>query len=158
MLFPIIKGDSAYLVTKFNLYKDGVISKGGLPSVVIGGTCEKGDRCLIVSMDTTGLFALDVDNAEFDVEAVHKEFIACTDELFEPVLSFRSPSGKGLKWVIRPTYLVNQHSFSDSHKFFCKYLVSKYGWPIAIKGQSNINRKTYLSIDVDVWMNETYKF
>ena len=154
-LYPIIKGESEYLVHKFTLFQEGVISKSGLPAVVVGGTCSEGDRCLITHMRETGLMALDVDEGSFNVEEVHDEFIGTSDELFEPILSFRSPSGKGLKWIIRPRYMLDQHNFSASLPYYCKYLVSKYRWPIAIKGQSNINRKTFLSLDPHVWVNQT---
>lgn len=154
-VYRAVLGESATFNERWALYKSGVIEKKSLPSVVVGGTCDVGMRCLINNMIPTGFMAFDVDEGEFDVDLVHAEFITSRDDLFDPVLSFRSPSG-ALKWIIYPKYIMVD--FTDSHKLYTRYLVNKFGWPVAPRAQSNINRKTFLSLDPKVWVNKTFTY
>lgn len=65
--------------------------------VTFSGTFSKrNDMCLI---NPSGLFIIDIDDIEDKIEAVSERLIA--DKILNPQLVFISPSGKGLKIVIR---------------------------------------------------------
>jgi len=149
----IISGNSLIFNKKFGLYKDGIIKKSSLYGVVFSGACEVGHRCLIDMMYPTGLLVFDIDRGEFDVDEVKNKFSLLTHDYFDTILCFVSPSGSGLKFVIKPHYIYKQ--FSQTHRMYT-LLLNDLEFPVALRGQGNINRKAFLSLDINVFVQEGF--
>lgn len=119
-----------------------------LEYVTISGTFKKrADASLIKH---SGLMVIDIDHVD-NVDELKGKLIA--DKLFTTVLLFRSPGGKGLKWVIAIDLNVCDHL--AWFNAVTAYLQNTYQLT-ADKSGKDISRACYLPYDPDAYINPKY--
>lgn len=119
-----------------------------LEYVTISGTFKKrADASLIKH---SGLMVIDIDHVD-NVDELKGKLIA--DKLFTTVLLFRSPGGKGLKWVIAIDLNVCDHL--AWFNAVTAYLQNTYQLT-ADKSGKDISRACYLPYDPDAYVNPKY--
>lgn len=109
------------------------------------GTFECRKKDAIVSF--SGLLCVDFDNL-LDVE---RAFVQLRDNnRFETLFLFRSPSGKGLKWVIQCSY--ERQSHVEFFNEVCNYVNNAFGL-VADPSGKDIGRACFLPFDENVYIN-----
>lgn len=119
-----------------------------LEYVTFSGTFKKrADASLIKH---SGLMVIDIDHVD-NVDELKEKLIA--DKLFTTELLFRSPGGKGLKWVIAIDLNVCNHlSWFNA---VAAYLQNTHNLT-ADKSGKDISRACYLPYDPDAYINPRY--
>lgn len=99
----------------------------------------------------SNLLCVDFDHIS-DVESLKQQLLQ--DRYFTTALTFRSPSGDGLKWVIE----INKgtHSHSDFFRAVAAYITKTYGVEPDKSGK-DISRACFLPHDPEAYINPLYK-
>ena len=114
--------------------------------VTFSGTFKKRGKGQLIHH--SGLICLDFDNLT-DVEDLFKRLLQ--DEYFDTLLLFRSPSGNGLKWIIR----INIQDSSQHEEFFeslACYCQQTYGIS-PDEHCKDIGRACFLPYDPDAYID-----
>lgn len=96
------------------------------------------------------LMCLDFDHLE-DVAALRSRLIA--DRELETVLLFRSPSGDGIKWVVRIAYC--GHTHGEVFRAVSNYIFSTYGVRVDPSGK-DVSRACFLPYDPEAYLAPKY--
>jgi len=134
-----------------NKEKKNELKKNKLDYVTIGGTfTSRGDKNII---SPSGLAPIDIDGIEKGLEELK---IKLKEDPYILAL-FISPSGKGLKAIVRvPTDVKEYSNYVES---YYDYLHKKYGIDAGKldKATKDISRACFLSWDEDIWVNNSSK-
>jgi len=99
----------------------------------------------------SGLLTIDFDNVS-DLNPLKESLL--NDKYFETELMFKSPSGKGLKWIFPVNF-----SFGGTHQQWFSvigtYIKITYGYEIDNSGK-DISRACFLPFDPEVYINPIY--
>ncbi len=106
-------------------------------------SCRKKDAIISYS----GLLCLDFDDLP-DVETAFEQLR--DNQKYETQLLFRSPSGKGLKWVIQCNY--EEHSHLEFFNEVCQYVSDAFDL-IADPSGKDIGRACFLPHDENAYIN-----
>ena len=98
----------------------------------------------------SGLICLDFDHIP-DVESLFQALLK--DEYFETELLFRSPSGRGLKWVI--PIAENRLSHAEYFRTVANYIRQTYSIEVDRSGK-DLSRACFLPHDPDAFLNPKY--
>jgi hypothetical protein len=98
----------------------------------------------------SGLLVLDFDKVKYIEELKNRLF---NDAYFETELLFISPSGEGLKWVIKID--LNQGTHYENFQAVANYLKETYNIEVDSTGR-DVSRACFLSYDKDVYINLKY--
>jgi hypothetical protein len=103
----------------------------------------------------SGLMAVDFDHLP-TLETLRQDLLA--DEYFDTQLLFRSPSGDGLKWIIRISPLVDNiggYTHGDFFAAVANYILQTYGVAVDKSGR-DISRACFLPHDPQAFINPVY--
>ena len=118
-----------------------------LPYVTFGGTFSKrSDKQLA---HPSQLLVFDFDNLPLLEEVKHQ---LLTDRFLPTELLFTSPSGKGLKWIIRRDPTSTHH---DYFRAVAHYLQRNYGLEVDRSG-ADVSRACFLAKDSSAFLNERH--
>lgn len=109
---------------------------------------KRSDKDLVAP---SGLLCLDFDHLTA-VEALKERLLK--DAMLETVLLFRSPSGDGLKWVVRIDY--EGHTIQQVFAAVRNYVLDTYGVEVDPSGK-DISRACFLPFDPEAFIGENYK-
>lgn len=149
-IYQIITGESLKEITaKLREIEDTrqkqAFKAANFPYVTFGGSFSK--RCEQGLLQPSGLTVFDFDHLE-DVELTRQQLLE--DECLQTQLLFVSPSGNGLKWVVR-----NEEPEVSQKEFFLavsNYLKKNKGL-VADASGSDVGRACYLSADRNCVLN-----
>jgi hypothetical protein len=102
-------------------------------------------------LSLSGLMCLDFDHVA-SVEELKGRLLK--DKMLETVLLFRSPSGDGIKWVVRIEY--DGHTHQQVFSAIQNYVRETYGVEVDPSGK-DISRACFLPCDPDAFIGENYK-
>ena len=105
------------------------------------------DKALI---NHSGLLCIDFDHLQ-NLDSLRSQLLQ--DEYFDTQLLFRSPSGDGLKWVIKID--ISQTPHVDYFRAVANYLFQTYGVE-ADKSGKDISRACFLPYDLNCFINQKY--
>lgn len=115
------------------------------PYVTFGGLFQqRSDRQLL---QASGLMVLDLDDVK-DLQAAKMALLE--DKLLDTELLFVSPSGKGLKWVIRTD--LSDSDYAEYFRGSSGYLRKKFGLEVDPSGK-DISRACFLCHDPEAYLN-----
>jgi len=117
-------------------------------SVTFSGTFSK--RCEAGLIQHSGLLCIDFDHVG-DIDKLKANLLQ--DNFFETVLMFISPSGDGLKWVVKVN--TSEHSHLNWFKAIANYLSINYEIAIDPSGK-DVSRCCFLPYDPMVYINPEY--
>ena len=102
-------------------------------------------------MEASGLLCMDLDYLGDRVEELFHALIS--DPVFQTLLLFRSPSGKGLKWFVEID--LEKCDYKTWYSAVRNYLLSTYQLTDnqVDKHCGNISRACYLGYDPDAYIN-----
>ncbi len=109
---------------------------------------SRSDKALIRH---SGLLCVDFDHLN-SVETLFKRLL--NDEYFDTQLLFRSPSGDGLKWIIKID--ISHYSHSEWFRAVAKYISQTYNVEVDKSGK-DISRACFLPHDPQAFINPLYK-
>ena len=98
----------------------------------------------------SGLLAIDFDHVE-DMATLWQCLLA--DEYFDTEILFTSPSGDGLKWIIRID--ITEHSHRDWFTSIKHYIRETYGQDVDSAGK-DISRACFLPHDSNIFLHPKY--
>ena len=112
-----------------------------------GTFATRTDKALI---NHSGLLCIDFDHLQ-NLDSLRSQLLQ--DEYFDTQLLFRSPSGDGLKWVIKID--ISQTPHVDYFRAVANYLFQTYGVE-ADKSGKDISRACFLPYDLNCFINQKY--
>jgi hypothetical protein len=112
-----------------------------------GTFTTRGDKNLI---EHSGFMILDFDHIQ-DVTELKDELISNLD--FETVLAFISPSGDGLKWLVKIDLSLEDHK--NWFLAIANYIKTTYQLEVDKSGK-DVSRCCFLPFDPDCYINEKY--
>ena len=104
----------------------------------------RNDKALI---EHSGLLCLDFDHLK-NWDEIHSKLLS--DDFFETQLLFRSPSGDGLKWIIKIDITATCHA--DYFRAVANYLKQTYNISVDQSGK-DISRACFLPHDPNCYIN-----
>ena len=98
-------------------------------------------------VEHSGYLCLDFDHVQ-DLDALKQTLL--NDPYFETQLMFRSPSGDGLKWIVKINIALMPHS--DYFRSVSNYLVQTYGIEPDKSGK-DVSRACFLPYDPEAYLD-----
>ena len=98
-------------------------------------------------IEHSGLLCLDFDHLK-NWDEIHSQLLS--DDFFETQLLFRSPSGDGLKWIIKIDITTTSHA--DYFRAVANYLKQTYNVDVDQSGK-DISRACFLPHDPNCYIN-----
>lgn len=148
--YDYIKGDSARLATETlrgitNVDRAKLYKRTHFAYCTFSGTFSA--RANDKLIDHSGLLCVDFDHVH-DWQGLHDALLQ--DEYFDTQLLFRSPSGDGMKWIVKiDTATVSHGEYFDAVSAYCD---STYGLR-PDKNCRDVSRACFMPFDPDVFIN-----
>ena len=103
----------------------------------------------------TPFITLDIDGLASTNEARDVQHALCADTHIETALCFVSPSGNGLKWIVRLPECMQDKPFREQFDMMRDYVGFNYGYDPDPSG-SDVCRACYLPWDDQCYINPNY--
>ena len=103
----------------------------------------------------TPFLTIDIDDLNSMKEAREVQQLLCQDKEVETVLCFVSPSGVGVKWILRLPEWTNNKPFKEQFDMMRNYLTFNYGLNADPSG-SDVCRACFLGWDQNCYVNPKY--
>lgn len=106
-------------------------------------------------VERSPFMVLDIDDLPSLDEARRVQHLLINDRFVETVLCFVSPSGHGVKWVVRLPQLAQDNDFKKTFQMLSNHVGFNYGI-VVDKSGSDVCRACFLPWDAECFINQKY--